>query len=185
MFRKSLLFRGLMKDPRCPRRSKALLVFAAAWIASPIDLIPEFIPFLGPLDDAIMAALVLRHLLKKADPEVIRDHWWGDPATIERLPARVGAASGEQRGMSPPAPLASITDSILHLHGWAALTIVFALPALEASASPSGSSAAVPEAAILAGVFLDGNKASCRGRNPHASWPKALNHPASPACSSS
>ena len=80
-----LLFRGLVLDPRCPRRSKALLLFAAAWIASPIDLIPEFIPFLGPLDDAVMAALVLRHVLKKAGPEVIQDHWRGDPATIERL----------------------------------------------------------------------------------------------------
>jgi len=80
-----LLFRGLVRDPRCPRRSKALLIFAAAWIASPIDLIPEFIPFLGPLDDAVMAALVLRHVLKKAGPELIRDHWRGDPATIERL----------------------------------------------------------------------------------------------------
>jgi uncharacterized membrane protein YkvA (DUF1232 family) len=80
-----LLFRGLVRDPRCPRGSKALLVFAAAWIASPIDLIPEFIPVLGPLDDAVMAALVLRHVLKKAGPEVVREHWRGDPATIERL----------------------------------------------------------------------------------------------------
>jgi uncharacterized membrane protein YkvA (DUF1232 family) len=80
-----LLFRGLVRDPRCPRRSKALLIFAAAWIASPIDLIPEFIPFLGPLDDAVVAALVLRHVLRKAGPEVVRDHWRGDPATIEWL----------------------------------------------------------------------------------------------------
>jgi uncharacterized membrane protein YkvA (DUF1232 family) len=80
-----VLFRGLVRDPRCPRRSKALLIFAAAWIASPIDLIPEFIPFLGPLDDAVVAALVLRHVVKKAGPEVIRDHWRGDPATIDRL----------------------------------------------------------------------------------------------------
>lgn len=91
-----VLFRGLVGDPRCPRRSKALLLFAAAWIASPIDLIPEFIPFLGPLDDAVIAALVLRHLLKKAGPEVVRDHWRGDPATIERLLR----ASGLGRGLS-------------------------------------------------------------------------------------
>ena len=79
-----------------PRRSKALLIFAAAWIASPIDLIPEFIPFLGPLDDAVVAALVLRHVLKRAGPEVIRDHWRGDPATIERLLR----ASGLRRSLS-------------------------------------------------------------------------------------
>ena len=91
-----LLFRGLVQDPRCPRRSKALLIVAAAWIASPIDLIPEFIPFLGPLDDAVVAALVLRHVLKRAGPEVIRDHWRGDPATIERLLR----ASGLRRSLS-------------------------------------------------------------------------------------
>ncbi len=51
------LFKGLIGDPRVPRSSKALLLFGAAWIASPIDLIPEFIPFLGPLDDAVVAAL--------------------------------------------------------------------------------------------------------------------------------
>jgi len=93
-----LLFRGLVRDPRCPRRSKALLVLAAAWIASPIDLIPEFIPFLGPLDDAVVAALVLRHVLKKAGPEVVRDHWRGDPATIEGLLR----ASGLRRDLSEP-----------------------------------------------------------------------------------
>lgn len=93
-----LLFQGLVADPRCPRRSKALLVFAAAWIASPIDLIPEFIPFLGPLDDAVVAALVLRHVLKRAGPEVIRDHWRGDPSTIEHL---LGA-SGLRQGLSKP-----------------------------------------------------------------------------------
>ena len=59
-----ILFRGLARDPRVPRRSKWLLVIGAVWIASPIDLIPEFIPVLGPLDDAVVAALILRHLLR-------------------------------------------------------------------------------------------------------------------------
>ena len=93
-----LLFRGLVRDPRCPRRSKALLVFAAAWIASPIDLIPEFIPFLGPLDDAVVAVLVLRHILKKAGPDVVRDHWRGDPVTIERL-LRASGLRGDLRNV--------------------------------------------------------------------------------------
>ena len=43
-----MLFRGLIRDPRVPRGSKVLLVFGAAWVASPIDLIPEFIPVIGP-----------------------------------------------------------------------------------------------------------------------------------------
>jgi uncharacterized membrane protein YkvA (DUF1232 family) len=41
------------------------------WIASPVDLIPEFIPIAGPLDDAIVAALVLRHVLKRTDRSVL------------------------------------------------------------------------------------------------------------------
>lgn len=79
------LFRGLLGDPRVPRGSKVLLAFGAAWILSPIDLIPEFIPFLGPLDDAVVAALILRHVLRSAGPNVVADHWRGDPATLDRL----------------------------------------------------------------------------------------------------
>jgi uncharacterized membrane protein YkvA (DUF1232 family) len=52
------LFKDLLTDPRVPRSSKALLLVGVAWIASPIDLIPGFIPFLGPLDDAVVAALI-------------------------------------------------------------------------------------------------------------------------------
>ena len=80
-----ILFKGLTGDPRVPRGSKWLLAAGALWIASPIDLIPEFSPILGPLDDAIVAALILRHLLRTAGPEVIAEHWRGDRATLERL----------------------------------------------------------------------------------------------------
>ncbi len=90
----ALLFKGLAKDPRVPRSSKALLVFGALWIASPIDLIPEFIPFLGPLDDAVVAALILRRLARTAGPEVVAEHWRGDPSTIRRL-LRIRDGSGE------------------------------------------------------------------------------------------
>lgn len=83
-----LLFRGLFKDPRVPRSAKLWLLFAVAWIASPIDLVPEFIPVAGPLDDAIVAALVLRHLLRRTPHEVLLEHWRGDPATLERVLGR-------------------------------------------------------------------------------------------------
>ena len=79
------LFKGLIRDPRVPRSSKSLLIFGAAWIASPIDLIPEFIPVLGPLDDAVVAALILRRVLKTAGRDVVAEHWRGDPATLQRL----------------------------------------------------------------------------------------------------
>ena len=80
-----MLFKGLVRDPRVPRGSKMLLIFGAAWVASPIDLIPEFIPVLGPLDDAVVAGLILRHLLRTAGRDVVADHWHGDPATLARL----------------------------------------------------------------------------------------------------
>jgi uncharacterized membrane protein YkvA (DUF1232 family) len=80
-----ILFKGLARDTRVPRGTKALLVIGAIWVASPIDLIPEFIPVLGPLDDAVVAALILRHLLRKTGPEVVAEHWRGDPATLARL----------------------------------------------------------------------------------------------------
>ena len=80
-----VLFKGLVRDQRVPHGSKALLVLGAAWVASPIDLIPEFIPFLGPLDDAVVAALVLRHVLRTAGDDVIAEHWRGEPETLNRL----------------------------------------------------------------------------------------------------
>jgi uncharacterized membrane protein YkvA (DUF1232 family) len=81
----AMLFRALLRDPRVPRGSKILVAVAIAWIVSPIDLIPEFIPVLGPLDDAVIAALVLRHVLRTVDRGTILEHWRGDPRTIDRL----------------------------------------------------------------------------------------------------
>jgi uncharacterized membrane protein YkvA (DUF1232 family) len=81
----ALLFKGLIGDPRVPRSSKVLLLFGLAWFASPIDLIPEFIPFLGPLDDAVVAALILRRLGRTAGRGIVREHWRGDRAIIERV----------------------------------------------------------------------------------------------------
>ena len=86
------LFRGLLGDPRVPRGTKLWIGFAVAWLISPIDLIPEFVPVAGPLDDAIVAALVLRHVLKRAGRQVVESHWRGDPAIL-RLILRAGGIS--------------------------------------------------------------------------------------------
>lgn len=80
-----VLFRGLVRDPRVARGSKAWLWFAVAWLVSPVDLIPEFIPVAGPLDDAIVAGLVLRHVLRRTDRSVLVDHWRGDPGTLDAI----------------------------------------------------------------------------------------------------
>ena len=87
------LFRGLLGDERVPRSSKALLMVAAVWLASPIDLIPEFLPGIGALDDAVVAALVLRHLVKRAGPEIVRSHWHGDPRSLGVMLRLAGTAS--------------------------------------------------------------------------------------------
>jgi uncharacterized membrane protein YkvA (DUF1232 family) len=79
------LFGGLLRDRRVPLRAKIVLAVASVWLASPIDLIPEFIPIVGSLDDAIVAALALRFLLVTTDRAVIDQHWHGDPASLERI----------------------------------------------------------------------------------------------------
>ena len=60
-------------------------MFAALRLASPIDLLPEFLPVLDPLDDAIVAAAVLRHLVRDAGSDVVCEHRRGDHATIARV----------------------------------------------------------------------------------------------------
>ena len=80
-----VLFRGLLRDPGVSRGSKALIVFAVAWLVSPIDLVPEFVPVAGPLDDAIVAALVLRFVLRRTDRVVVESYWKGSPTTLDRL----------------------------------------------------------------------------------------------------
>jgi uncharacterized membrane protein YkvA (DUF1232 family) len=79
------LFRGLLSDERVPFASKILLGAGLLWIVSPIDLVPEFIPVLGPLDDAVVGALVLRHVVRRAGPSVVAEHWRGDDATLAVL----------------------------------------------------------------------------------------------------
>lgn len=79
------LLRGLLRDPRVPLGSKVLLGGAFLWVISPIDLLPEFLPVIGPLDDVIVVALVLRQVVKRAGPEVVAEHWRGDPRSLDRV----------------------------------------------------------------------------------------------------
>jgi uncharacterized membrane protein YkvA (DUF1232 family) len=79
------LFGGLMRDRRVGLAPKIALGLGSLWLASPIDLIPDFIPLVGSLDDAIVAALVLRFVFATTDPTIVREHWQGDPRTLERI----------------------------------------------------------------------------------------------------
>jgi len=77
--------RRLRTDPRVPRGAKIAIVFAGIWLASPIDLIPEFIPIIGPLDDIVVVALALRYAGRQVPREVLLAAWPGDPRLLERL----------------------------------------------------------------------------------------------------
>src|SRR5436190_2545721 len=79
------LFAGLLRDPRVPLRAKIVLGATALYIAMPIDLIPDFVPIAGSLDDAIVAAFALRFVVRAASPEIVAEHWPGDPATLRRI----------------------------------------------------------------------------------------------------
>ena len=64
------------------------------WLVSPIDLIPEFIPLLGPLDDAIVAVLVLRFVRRRLGDAELRARWPGSPAGYELLERLTGGSPG-------------------------------------------------------------------------------------------
>ena len=81
--------RRLRRDPRIPRRAKLAVAFAGLWVLSPIDLIPEFLPVIGPLDDVIVVALALRYAARQVPREVLFEAWPAEPRILERLvPAR-------------------------------------------------------------------------------------------------
>jgi len=77
--------RRLRNDPRVPRRAKIAVVIAGLWVASPIDLIPEFLPIIGPLDDIVVVALALRYAGRHVPRDVLLAAWPGEPRLIERL----------------------------------------------------------------------------------------------------
>jgi uncharacterized membrane protein YkvA (DUF1232 family) len=79
------LFAGLMRDPRVPLRAKVVLGATALYLAMPIDVVPDFIPIAGSLDDAIVAAFALRFVVRATSPEIVAEHWPGDPATLRRI----------------------------------------------------------------------------------------------------
>ncbi len=67
----------LLKDPRVPRRAKITLGLAAAYVASPIDLIPEIVPIIGWADDVLILMFALDSLIERAGEEVVLEHWDG------------------------------------------------------------------------------------------------------------
>jgi uncharacterized membrane protein YkvA (DUF1232 family) len=75
----------LRGDPRVPRRAKVVVALAGLWLLSPIDLLPEFLPVIGPLDDVVVVALALRYAARQVPREVLAAAWPGEPRQLERL----------------------------------------------------------------------------------------------------
>jgi uncharacterized membrane protein YkvA (DUF1232 family) len=83
-----VLVKRLIGDPRVPRRRKLLLAALAVYLASPIDLVPDFVPVAGQLDDAIVVALALRAIVRAGGDDLLTEHWPGPErslAVIRRL----------------------------------------------------------------------------------------------------
>lgn len=77
--------RRLRKHPDVPRRAKVALLVAVIWVVSPIDLLPEFLPVIGPLDDAVAVVLLLRYAARSIPRATLLEAWPTDPRLLERL----------------------------------------------------------------------------------------------------
>jgi uncharacterized membrane protein YkvA (DUF1232 family) len=99
-----VLLRRLLGDDRVPRRRKLVLIALLGYLATPVDLVPDFVPVAGQLDDAIIAALALRYVLRAEGSELLRDHWPGPEASL-RIVVRLayGRADIGMRQTLPPA----------------------------------------------------------------------------------
>jgi uncharacterized membrane protein YkvA (DUF1232 family) len=75
----------LMADERVPGQAKASLAGIGAYLAMPFDLIPDFIPILGHLDDLVVVILLIDGVLNQIDEKILMEYWEGAPATLQRL----------------------------------------------------------------------------------------------------
>jgi uncharacterized membrane protein YkvA (DUF1232 family) len=79
------LIARLVADPRLPRTAKIALAAAAVYLLSPFDLIPDFIPFVGYLDDALLAAVLIDGIFNHVDRGLVLKYWPGTPESLERV----------------------------------------------------------------------------------------------------
>jgi uncharacterized membrane protein YkvA (DUF1232 family) len=84
------LVRRLAADRDVPRGVRIRLVLLVAYLASPIDIVPDFVPVLGYADDAVVTALVLRSVVRAAGPEALERHWPGTPDGLRAVRRLIG-----------------------------------------------------------------------------------------------
>jgi len=87
------LLGGLITDPRVALIDKLLVAGAMAYIVMPIDLIPDFIPFFGEIDDVYILVLALQRLVSNAGRNVLITHWTGEPGDLADLNLRGALAA--------------------------------------------------------------------------------------------
>jgi uncharacterized membrane protein YkvA (DUF1232 family) len=85
---------ALLVDGAVPRRAKLLLAGVALYLASPVDLLPDFIPLLGYVDDLLLGAVVLDALLSAIDRSLLLRYWPADPAKLDAVAAVARRLSG-------------------------------------------------------------------------------------------
>jgi uncharacterized membrane protein YkvA (DUF1232 family) len=81
----AVLFKRLLRDPRVPRRAKAALVLVIPYLAMPFDLIPDFIPVIGHLDDALIVAAAIGYVARSAGREIVEELWPGSERGLRLL----------------------------------------------------------------------------------------------------
>ncbi len=91
-----VLFRRLLSGDRVPPHSKLLLAALIGYLALPFDLIPDFIPVVGHLDDVIIVALAFRSVIRAGGPALVREHWPGPPASLSAI-TRLASGKGLRR----------------------------------------------------------------------------------------
>ncbi len=79
------LVRDLLRADTTPRATKVVLLLLLLYLVSPVDLVPEFVPVVGSLDDLIVSAIVLRWAGRRVGPDRLRELWSGSPAGFELL----------------------------------------------------------------------------------------------------
>ena len=102
-----VLFSRLVRDGRLPRRARLVLAALAAYLAFPLDLVPDFLPVVGQLDDALIVGLALRAVVRGGGAELVREHWPGPRESLEVV-LRV---TGAERPASPRASCSAASAS--------------------------------------------------------------------------
>ena len=90
-----VLMSRLARDPRVPRWRKLLLLGVVGYLLVPIDLVPDFIPIAGQLDDAVIVALVLRSLLRSGGAPLVTELWPGPESSLRLILSLAGQRSGK------------------------------------------------------------------------------------------